>query len=87
MSRPRAADSVQTHGRIVAAMRASIGETNKASMSLRAVARRAGVSLGTISYYFPTRAALLQAALEPVANTDVPSTVAVAMAVAEFPGR
>lgn len=68
MARPRDASSAETWHRIVSAAREELacdGEASGANdLSLRQVARRSGVSLGTIHYYFETREALLEACLD-----------------------
>lgn len=56
--RPHAID------RIVAASRALLASEGVAGLSYRAVAREAGVSAGTVAYYFESRADLLEAALD-----------------------
>lgn len=50
--------------KILAAARVVIEEEGADSFSLRAVAAKAGVSLGTVTYYYPNRAALVEACLE-----------------------
>ncbi len=65
MSRPKDADSAETWTRIIEAARAILDEqTDESTLTLRAVAERADVSLGTLAYYFPTKAALLEACLD-----------------------
>lgn len=50
--------------KILAAARVVIEEKGVDSFSLRAVAAKAGVSLGTVTYYYPNRSALVEACLE-----------------------
>ncbi|MCL2419725.1 MAG: TetR/AcrR family transcriptional regulator, partial [Conexibacteraceae bacterium] len=54
------ADAKRNYDKIVAAAREAFAETG-ASTSLEAVARRAGVGIGTLYRHFPTRQALLEA--------------------------
>jgi AcrR family transcriptional regulator len=58
--RPMRADARRNHDKIVAAAREAFAECG-ASTSLEAVARRAGVGIGTLYRHFPTRQALLEA--------------------------
>ncbi len=87
MARPRDASSAATWQRIVTAAReelASDGEAAGANdLSLRQVARRSGVSLGTIHYYFETREALLEACLDTYydALRDLAAELATALSV------
>ncbi|MEZ4340560.1 MAG: TetR/AcrR family transcriptional regulator [Sandaracinaceae bacterium] len=66
MSRPKRADSAHTQEAILAAttrlLRAPSAEPG--SLSLRGVAAEAGVSLGTVQYYFGTKEDLFEAYLE-----------------------
>jgi TetR/AcrR family transcriptional regulator, regulator of biofilm formation and stress response len=57
--------------RILAATMAIIGERGLQAITHRAVAKRAGVSLGAISHHFPTRADLLRSALRRAATVEV----------------
>jgi AcrR family transcriptional regulator len=54
------ADAKRNYDKIVAAARDTFAETG-ASASLEAIARRAGVGIGTLYRHFPTRQALLEA--------------------------
>ena len=58
-------------GRIVAATLAIIGERGLEAVTHRAVAKRAGVSLGAISHHFTSRADLQQTALRTAAANEV----------------
>jgi len=64
--RPKNADSEDTWFRIVAAARHELvdDEQGGVDVSVRSVAQNAGVSLGTIHYYFPTKESLLEACLD-----------------------
>ena len=64
--RPKNADSEDTWFRIVAAAREELvdDEQGGIDVSVRSVATNAGVSLGTIHYYFPTKESLLEACLD-----------------------
>ncbi|MDI3290564.1 TetR/AcrR family transcriptional regulator [Polyangium sp. 15x6] len=66
MVRPKDACSEETWNRIVAAARHELVETDDGGVdvAVRQVAVRAGVSLGTIHYYFPTKESLLEACLD-----------------------
>ncbi|WP_170319351.1 TetR/AcrR family transcriptional regulator [Polyangium spumosum] len=66
MVRPKDACSEETWNRIVSAARHELVETDdgEVDVSVRQVATRAGVSLGTIHYYFPTKENLLEACLD-----------------------
>ncbi|WP_249009672.1 TetR/AcrR family transcriptional regulator [Conexibacter sp. DBS9H8] len=58
--RPLRADAHRNREAILAAARAAFTETG-ASTALEAIARRAGVGIGTLYRHFPTRPALLEA--------------------------
>jgi AcrR family transcriptional regulator len=62
--RPRDADSEQTHGRIMEAARALLEERGPDAVSLRGVARRAKMSVGSVSYYFSSRDELVETCLD-----------------------
>jgi AcrR family transcriptional regulator len=62
--RPRDADSEQTHGRIMEAARLLLEERGPDAVSLRGVARRAKMSVGTVSYYFSSREELVETCLD-----------------------
>ena len=61
----------QAEERILAATMAIIGEQGLQAVTHRAVARKAGVSLGAISHHFPTRDDLLRDALSHAAAIEV----------------
>lgn len=65
MARPKDADSAQTYDAIVTRALEVLDESDDPrSITLREVARRSEMSLGTIHYYFPTKDALLEACLD-----------------------
>jgi AcrR family transcriptional regulator len=57
---PKRADARRNYEKVVAAARDAFAEDG-ASTSLEAIARRAGVGIGTLYRHFPTRQALLEA--------------------------
>jgi AcrR family transcriptional regulator len=66
VARPRKADPARTYDAIVDAARALLFSEEGVSpdVSMRRVAAAAGVSQGTLSYYFPTKQDLLEACLD-----------------------
>ena len=64
MSRPKDADPAATWNRIVDAAHESLRENSTNRISLRVVASKADVSMGTLHYYFRTKEVLLEAALD-----------------------
>ncbi len=65
VSRPVDADSAATFDRILGAALEVLAETTpRTSVSVRKVAERAGVSLGTLQYYFENKERLLEACLD-----------------------
>src|SRR5579864_7806961 len=54
------ADAKRNYDKVISAAREAFAETG-ASTSLEAIARRAGVGIGTLYRHFPTRQALLEA--------------------------
>ncbi|MCA9633397.1 MAG: TetR/AcrR family transcriptional regulator [Myxococcales bacterium] len=65
MPRPVDADSAATFDRIVRAALAELTETvPRNAISMRKVGERAGVSLGTLQYYFESKDRLLEACLD-----------------------
>ena len=64
MARKKDADSRETWERIVESARTLLETLDPADISLRAVGRHAGVSTGTLTYYFSNREALLEAVLD-----------------------
>jgi AcrR family transcriptional regulator len=61
--RPRRADAQRNYDKVIGAARDAFAEGG-ASTSLEAIARRAGVGIGTLYRHFPTRQALLEAVYE-----------------------
>jgi len=57
--------NVDTHDKILEAARALIEEHGRSSLSFRRVAQRAGVSVGTVQYYFGAMEQLLDALTDP----------------------
>src|SRR5215203_1486893 len=57
----REAHTLATRGRIVQAVADLVAEAHPASISVPAVAKRAGVGVATVYRYFPTKEALLDA--------------------------
>ena len=66
MVRPKETTSEETWNRIVSAAQHELVETDEGEIdiSLRRVATRANVSLGTIHYYFPAKEKLLEACMD-----------------------
>ena len=60
----RASQAAATRRRIVDGLLAVLAEDHPATLSVPAVARRAGVSVATVYRYFPTKEALLDAGSE-----------------------
>ena len=63
VQRPRRADAQRNYDKILGAAREAFAEGGAAT-SLEAIARRAGVGIGTLYRHFPTRQALLEAVYE-----------------------
>lgn len=63
ISRPRRADAQRNYDKVITAAREAFAEGGAAT-SLEAIARRAGVGIGTLYRHFPTRQALLEAVYE-----------------------
>ena len=61
-----------TQEAILAAVRKVLEERGKRGTSVRRVAEAAGLSLGSVQYYFSTRAALIAAALAQNTDAGVP---------------
>lgn len=61
---PRRRDAVESHGRLIAAAQREFA-VRGVNASLEAIARDAGVAIGTLYRHFPTRMDLLIAAFEP----------------------
>ncbi|NDV86748.1 TetR family transcriptional regulator [Aurantimonas aggregata] len=81
MRKPRA-DSVRNRERLLAAA-ADVFRTGGAEASLEAVARRAGVGIGTLYRHFPTRDALFEAVYRR--EVEQLSELAEALALADDP--
>lgn len=64
MVRPKDADSERTTALILDAALQLISETASTELQLRAIAKRAGVSTGTISYYFGSKEELIEACFD-----------------------
>lgn len=64
MDDDREDESAHSVDRIVSALRALLGRMGVGDLSYRSVAKEAGLSTGTVAYYFESRAALLEAALD-----------------------
>jgi AcrR family transcriptional regulator len=60
LARPKRADALRNHVKVLVAAREAFAEGGE-STSLEAIARRAGVGIGTLYRHFPTRQALLEA--------------------------
>ncbi|MEM6787838.1 MAG: hypothetical protein AAF928_08230 [Myxococcota bacterium] len=69
MSRPKDADSGATFEAIVRAAARVV--TSRRALSLRATAQEAGLSLGTIQYYFPTHEALVRTCVEKLSHRSL----------------
>lgn len=63
LQRPLRADARRNYDKVLVAAREAFAEGG-ASTSLEAIARRAGVGIGTLYRHFPTRQALLEAVYE-----------------------
>jgi AcrR family transcriptional regulator len=89
MARPKDADSAETMSRILDAALAELRDQGEPTPpTLRSVARRADVSLGTIRYYFDTKDELLEACLDGYYNRlGTLSTQLLASAVGATDGR
>lgn len=87
MARPRRTDEagVDTRTQVLAAAMRLIATRGHASARLAAVAAEAGVSLGLLQHYFPTRADLFRAAF--AAGTDAGLARADAIATASGPAH
>jgi AcrR family transcriptional regulator len=64
MARRKSDDPAVVHDAVLAAATALLDEVGPGDLSLRAVARRAEVAVGTVQYYFADKDALLQAVLD-----------------------
>lgn len=63
--------SVDRRGRILAAVIDLLAREGIAGVSMRAVAREAGVALGLVNYYFEDKTSLIRAALHEVEAQDL----------------
>ena len=66
--RPRTADGVKAREALLAAAQEVMSEKGQAELTVREVARRAGVQAPLVNYYFGDRAGLLVAVLERMAG-------------------
>lgn len=82
--RPRRADAERNRERVLAAAEAVLA-SDGLSASMRAIAARAGVGLGTIYRNFPTQEALYQAII--VQRTEVLIAQAAELSPAQDPGQ
>lgn len=64
VARKAGSDSAETMESIVRASRAILRAEGASGLSFRRVSKEAGVSVGTIAYYFPDRSALVEACLD-----------------------
>ncbi|MCA9648220.1 MAG: TetR/AcrR family transcriptional regulator [Polyangiaceae bacterium] len=62
--RPKNADPAATQEAILSAAMTIVSESGPTTLSLRGVARKAGLSTGTVSYYFSSLDALCEACLD-----------------------
>jgi AcrR family transcriptional regulator len=86
MVRPKNADSEETWNRIIDAAKQELVSDSSGGIdiSVRQVALTAGVSLGTIHYYFATKESLLEACLDAyyVALREIAGEIAALLAAA-----
>ncbi|NGN65620.1 TetR/AcrR family transcriptional regulator [Streptomyces sp. A7024] len=66
MTQDKAREPLGTRDKILAAAAAMIGEDTASSLSVRAVAARAGVSTGSLRHFFPTQRELRDAVLATI---------------------
>ena len=71
MSTAEAATEAPADERILDATVAMLAREGIAGVSMRAVAREAGVALGLANYYFDSKTALVAAALERIGAADL----------------
>ena len=64
-------DKVDRQARILEAVLTLLSRDGIAGVSMRAVAREAGVALGLVNYYFTDKTSLISAALRQVEEADV----------------
>ena len=60
------AQGLRTRNEIVRAAKELLLENGSLDFTLRSVARRVGISISNLQYYFPTRPAVLRAVMEPL---------------------
>ena len=72
MAREQGADAARTRTRILEAAGEIARSGGDTRMSVRAVAQRAGVGIGTLRYHFPTQRALLDAVLSSIYEEAMP---------------
>ena len=63
-------DRAEKQGRILEAVLVLLGRDGISGVSMRAVARQAGVALGLVNYYFEDKTALVGAALSRIGEQD-----------------
>ena len=66
VARPKQSDSATIHERIKTAAATLIETVGPSAVTMRQIAKAAGVSLGTVHYYFPDKDALLDAVFESI---------------------
>jgi AcrR family transcriptional regulator len=66
-----AAERVDRHERILDAVLALLSEHGISGVSIRAVAREAGVAIGLVGYYYEDKAGLIKAALQRIEEQDL----------------
>lgn len=65
-------DGLDSRARVIIAACEMIGEDPASTLSVRTVATRAGVSMGSLRHHFPTQRALRDAVLETIYNVLTP---------------
>jgi AcrR family transcriptional regulator len=68
----RTEDTLGSKAKIIIAACEMIGEDPASTLSVRTVAARAGVSMGSLRHHFPTQRALREAVLETIYNVLTP---------------
>ncbi|MDF3285541.1 MULTISPECIES: TetR/AcrR family transcriptional regulator [unclassified Gordonia (in: high G+C Gram-positive bacteria)] len=61
-------EAAQRREQMIAAARIALADLGVSNTSIRAVAKQAGVPLGTLQYVFPTKESLLKAVIEDVVD-------------------
>ena len=64
MARPKDSDSAKIQERILSAAIDSLESVGPSAITMRQIAKAAGLSLGTVHYYFPNKDALLEAVFD-----------------------